>query len=63
LEKLGAEVMVGDLRNINSICAAMEGIDGAYLVYPVQLGLIEATVNFALAAKEAGVFAVINVDA
>jgi len=29
LEKLGAEVMVDDLHNINSIRAAMEGIDGA----------------------------------
>jgi NAD(P)H dehydrogenase (quinone) len=62
LEKLGAEVVVGDLHNIDSIRAAMKGIDGAYLVYPVQLGLIEATVNFALAAKEAGVSAVINMS-
>src|SRR5271170_2412413 len=62
LEKLGAEVVVGDLHNIDSVRAAMEGIDGAYLVYPVQLGLIEATVNFALAAKEAGVSTVINMS-
>jgi NAD(P)H dehydrogenase (quinone) len=41
----------------------MEGIDWAYPVYPVQLRLIEATVNFAPAAKEAGVSAVINLYA
>src|SRR5882724_4768039 len=34
LEKLGAGVVVGDLHNIDSIRAAMEAIDAAYLVYP-----------------------------
>jgi uncharacterized protein YbjT (DUF2867 family) len=62
LEKQGAEVVVGDLHNIDSIREAMEGIDAAYLVYPVQPGLIDATVNFAQAAKEAGVSAVINLS-
>src|SRR5271170_3205603 len=62
LEKLGAEVVVGDLHNVDSIRAAMEGIDAAYLVYPVQAGLIDATVNFAQAAREAGVSAVINLS-
>ena len=47
LEKLGAEVVVGDLHDIDTIREAMEGIDAAYLVYPVQAGLIDATVNFA----------------
>ena len=40
----------------------MEGVDAAYLVYPVAPGLINATVNFAQAAKEAGVSAVINLS-
>jgi NAD(P)H dehydrogenase (quinone) len=62
LEKLEAEVVVGDLHNIDSIREAMEGIDAAYLVYPVQPGLIDATVNFAQAGKEAGVSAVINLS-
>jgi NAD(P)H dehydrogenase (quinone) len=62
LEKQGAEVVVGDLHNVDSIREAMEGIDAAYLVYPVQPGLIDATVNFAQAAKEAGVSAVINLS-
>ncbi|WP_406502416.1 NmrA family NAD(P)-binding protein [Streptomyces sp. NBC_01602] len=62
LEKLGAEVVVGDLLEINTICAAMEGVDAAYLVWPVQPGLIQATVNFAQAAKEAGVKTVINLS-
>jgi NAD(P)H dehydrogenase (quinone) len=62
LEKLGAEVVVGNLHNIDSIRAAMEGIDAAYQVYPVQAGLIDATVNFAQAAREAGVSAVVNLS-
>ena len=62
LEELGAEVVVGDLHNVDSIRAAMEGIDAAYQVYPVQAGLIDATVNFAQAAREAGVSAVVNLS-
>src|SRR5271154_4341046 len=62
LEKLGAEVVVGDLHNIDTIGEAMEGIDAAYLVYPVAAGLIDATVNFAQAAKEAGVAAIVNLS-
>ena len=62
LEAQGAEVVEGDFQDIDTIRAAMEGIDAAYLVYPVQPGLIDATVNFAQAAKEAGVSAVINLS-
>jgi NAD(P)H dehydrogenase (quinone) len=62
LEKLGAEVVVGDLHKIDQIRGAMEGMDAAYMVYPVQSGLIEATVYFAQAAKEAGVSAIVNLS-
>ena len=62
LEKLGAEVVVGDLLEINTIRAAMEGVDAAYLCWPVKPGLIHATVNFAQAAKEAGVSTIINLS-
>jgi NAD(P)H dehydrogenase (quinone) len=62
LAKLGAEVVVGDHLDIDSIYAAMQGIDAAYLVYPVQPGLLDATVNFAQAAKESGSPAIINLS-
>jgi uncharacterized protein YbjT (DUF2867 family) len=62
LEKLGAEVALGDLLEINTVRAAMEGVDAAYFVWPVQPGLIQATVNFAQAAKEASVQTVINLS-
>ena len=62
LETLGAEVVVGDLLEINTVRAAMKGVDAAYLVWPVQPGLIHATVNFAQAAKETGVKTIINLS-
>jgi NAD(P)H dehydrogenase (quinone) len=62
LEALGAEIALGDLQEIDTIRKAMEGVAAAYLVYPVQPGLIAATVNFAQAAKEAGVKTVVNLS-
>jgi len=62
LEALGAEVVTGDLLEIDTIRAAMKDVDAAYLVWPVQPGLITATVNFAQAAKETGVETVINLS-
>jgi uncharacterized protein YbjT (DUF2867 family) len=62
LETLGAEVALGDLLEIDTVRAAMEGTNAAYLVWPVAPGLIHATVNFAQAAKEAGVSTVINLS-
>jgi NAD(P)H dehydrogenase (quinone) len=62
LEKLGAAVVLGDLLEIDTVHAAMEGVDAAYLVWPVAPGLIHATVNFAQAAKETGVSTIINLS-
>jgi NAD(P)H dehydrogenase (quinone) len=62
LEALGAEVVIGDLLEIDTIREAMEGVDAAYFVWPVKPGLIHATVSFAQAAKETGVKAVINLS-
>src|SRR5882757_4767607 len=60
LETLGAQVVLGDLLEIDTVRSAMEGTDAAYLVWPVAPGLIHATVNFAQAAKETGVSTVVN---
>jgi uncharacterized protein YbjT (DUF2867 family) len=62
LEALGAEVVTGDLLEIDTIRAAMKDVDAAYLVWPVQPGLIIASVNFAQAAKETGVKTIINLS-
>lgn len=58
----GAEVVTGDMAAIDSLRAALEGVDAAYFVYPVAPGLIAATVNFAQAAVEAGTPAVLNLS-
>src|SRR6266567_8015321 len=41
---------------------ALEGVSGAYFVYPIAPGLIEATAYFAQAAKEATVSTVVNLS-
>ena len=41
LKQLGAEVVIGDLLNLNDVRLALSGIRGAYFVYPP--GLIVGT--------------------
>jgi len=62
LAEQGAEVVEGDLLNFHSISAATAGVTAAYFNYPIRPGLIEATANFAQAASEAGVHAVVNMS-
>jgi hypothetical protein len=54
LEKLGAEIVLGDLLEINTIRAAMEGLDAAYFCWPVEPGLIHATVKFRAGREGSG---------
>jgi NAD(P)H dehydrogenase (quinone) len=62
LEKQGVEIAVGDLLDFTTIRPALEGVWGAYFVYPIAPGLIEATAYFAQAAKEASVPAIVNMS-
>lgn len=55
LRGLGAEVVVGDFLDFRSIRDAVDGVSSVYFAYPVQAGLLEATVNLAVAARDAGV--------
>ena len=55
LRGLGAEVVVGDFLDHGSLRRAVDGISTVYFAYPVQEGLLEATVNMAVAARAAGV--------
>ena len=59
LEKMGAEVLIGDLLKFNDVRAAMRGVRGAYFGYPIRL---EATAYFAQAAKEASLECVVNMS-
>lgn len=55
LRDLGAEVVVGDFLDYGSVRKAVEGVSTVYFAYPVQEGLLDATVNMAVAARDAGV--------
>src|SRR5437764_12687433 len=59
---LGAEVVVGDLLELASVRAAVDGVTRGYVTYPVQAGLLEATANLAVAARDAGVQRVVNLS-
>lgn len=62
LSEQGAEVVHGDLLDFPTVSAATVGVTAAYFNYPIRPGLIEATANFAQAASEAGVHAVVNMS-
>jgi len=60
LKSLGAEVVVGDVLNPASIRSVMAGVERVYFCYPPLEGLLEATTNVAVAARDAGVEAIVN---
>jgi uncharacterized protein YbjT (DUF2867 family) len=62
LRDLGAEVVVGDLRDIADVGPALRGVRRAFLTYPVTRGLVDATGAVAVAAREAGVERVVAVS-
>lgn len=62
LADIGAEVVVGDLLDFGSLVPATEGVSAAYFTYPIIPGLVEATANFAEAAKEAGLDGIVNMS-
>lgn len=62
LSALGAELVTGDLLDFEAVRRAMEGVKGAYFVYPVKPGILQATVYFAQAAKEVAVSAIVNMS-
>src|SRR5260221_13060430 len=62
LEKMGAEVVIGDFLKFNNVRAAIRGVRGAYFCYPIRPGILQATAYFAQAAKEAGLECVVNMS-
>ena len=62
LQKLGAEVVFGDFLDFDSMRAALNGVRRAYFCYPISPGLVQATAQFAQAAKEAGVEVIVNMS-
>ncbi|BAN26208.1 NmrA family NAD(P)-binding protein [Caballeronia insecticola] len=62
LRELGAEIVVGDLLEHDDVIRALDGVDGAYLCYPVRPGYIQAAAYFADAARRAGVEVVVEMS-
>lgn len=63
LASLGAEIVEGDLTDLDSVSRAMEGISAAYFVYPIQVpGILDATAYFIQAALEANVAHIVNMS-
>jgi uncharacterized protein YbjT (DUF2867 family) len=62
LRELGADVHVGDLRDITAVTAAMKGVKRAYFNYPVMEGMLEAVSVFASVARDEHVQRVIDVS-
>lgn len=62
LREFGAEVRVGDMRDLSDIRQAMQGVRACYFVYPLDPTIVEASVVFAQAAKEAGLELVVNMS-
>ncbi|MFE3055085.1 NAD(P)H-binding protein [Nocardia sp. NPDC059239] len=54
LKDLGAEVVVGDLREITAVTPALQGVRRAYFTYPVTAGMIDATAVLAAVGRQAG---------
>jgi uncharacterized protein YbjT (DUF2867 family) len=62
VRELGAEVVAGDLHDLQSISQAMAGIRRAYFTFPVEEGLLQAAATFAAAARAADVEQVVNLS-
>lgn len=62
LTSLGADMVVGDFLDIESLRAALAGIQRAYFCYPPTDRLLEATTIFALVGREVGLEAVVNMS-
>jgi uncharacterized protein YbjT (DUF2867 family) len=62
LQQAGAEVVFGDLLDFDSVRAALSGVNRAYFCYPISPGIVQATAQFAQAAKEARVEVIVNMS-
>ena len=62
LETRGAEVVVGDFLDLASMRAAMKGVSRVYFCHPPLDGLLRATTYVAVAARDEGVEALVNMS-
>lgn len=62
LAQAGAQIVVADLLDLDAVSRAANGIDAAYLIYPIAPGLMEATATLLQAAEENGVGTIVNMS-
>lgn len=63
LEKLGVEIVQGDLMDFHSLSNAMKGITGVYFIYPILTpGILTGTSYLIQAAREEGVRNIVNMS-
>ena len=62
LRRMGAEVALGDLTDLESMHRALEGVSRLYFGMSVSPAYLEATVNTAVVAREHGVEAFVNMS-
>jgi uncharacterized protein YbjT (DUF2867 family) len=62
LRQLGAEVVVGDLTDLQSMHRAIQGCKRIYFGMSISAAYLEATVNVAAVARHHGVEAIVNMS-
>jgi NAD(P)H dehydrogenase (quinone) len=62
LAEAGAEIVTGDLLDLEAVARAGRGIEAVYLTYPIAPGLLEATATLLQAAEENQVRAIVNMS-
>jgi NAD(P)H dehydrogenase (quinone) len=63
LEKEGVEIIQGDINDFNTISNALQGINGVYFCYPIQIpGILSATSYLIQVAREQGVENIVNMS-
>ncbi len=63
LARLGAEIVPGDILDLKAVRAAMTGVGRVYFCFtPRSEHLPEATANIAIAARDAGIEALVNMS-
>jgi len=62
LKKLGAEVVIGDLTDLQDVNRAMNGCGSIYFGMSVSSSYLEATVNTATVAKRYGIKLFLNIS-
>ena len=62
LAEAGAEIVVGDLHDLDDLSRATESIDALYFVHPIAPGLLDATATLLQAAEENQVGAIVNMS-